>query len=67
VVLTVRYACQNAARTMLKEFGLLHKGGRLAELKQRRAADKKRAQAQKNEPYTNGQNDPFPAELIGLR
>jgi phytoene dehydrogenase-like protein len=50
---------QNAARTMLKEFGLEDKGGRLAAARARLFRDK----VQSGDPYTNGQNDPFPAEL----
>jgi phytoene dehydrogenase-like protein len=50
---------QNAARTMLKQFHLEDKGGRLGVLKelvtQRRKADV--------DPYSSGQNDPFPADL----
>jgi phytoene dehydrogenase-like protein len=52
---------QNAARTMLKEFGMLDKSGRFAESRLRRARDKEL----KNHPYTNGQDDPFPADLLG--
>jgi phytoene dehydrogenase-like protein len=50
---------QNAARIMLKHFSLEDKGGRLGVLKelvtQRRKADV--------DPYSSGQNDPFPADL----
>ena len=50
---------QNAARIMLKHFHLEDKGGRLGVLKdlvaQRRKADV--------DPYSSGQNDPFPADL----
>ena len=50
---------QNAARIMLKHFRLEDKGGRLGALKelvtQRRKADV--------DPYSSGQNDPFPADL----
>jgi phytoene dehydrogenase-like protein len=50
---------QNAARTMLKEFQLQDKGGRLGRLKSRRA----RQRDLRTNPYTSGPNDPWPAEL----
>lgn len=52
---------QNAARTMLKEFGMQDKGGRFAESRARRAREKEL----KLQPYTNGRDDPWPAELQG--
>ena len=51
---------QNAARTMLREFGIEDKGGRLGALKARLSREKAKAN-----PYTSGQNDPFPSELQG--
>lgn len=50
---------QNAARTMLKEFGKEDKGGRFAESRARRAREKEL----RENPYGNGQDDPWPAEL----
>lgn len=47
---------QNAARTMLKQFALEDKGSRFGVLRARLARDRP---ATAN-PYTSGQNDPFP-------
>jgi phytoene dehydrogenase-like protein len=49
---------QNAARTMLKHFDLEDKGGRLGALKELVTRRKKVAV----DPYSSGQNDPFPAQ-----
>jgi len=51
---------QNAARTMLKQFGLEDKGGRLGALKHRLTREKAVAAA---DQYTSGQDDPWPADL----
>jgi len=48
---------QNAARTMLKQFGLEDKGGRIGQLKAKLAKDRSSRRA---DDYTSGQNDPFP-------
>ncbi|RHW25696.1 NAD(P)/FAD-dependent oxidoreductase [Nocardioides immobilis] len=48
---------QNAARTMLKHFNLEDKGGRLGVLRAKLARDR---ELRGQEPYTSGQNDPFP-------
>ena len=50
---------QNAARTMLKQFRLEDKGGRLGALKDRFRRERRRASLTEN-PYTSGPNDPFP-------
>ena len=50
---------QNAARTMLKEFGLEDKSGRFGAVKARLHREKGPVE----DPYTSGQNDPWPAEL----
>jgi phytoene dehydrogenase-like protein len=47
---------QNAARTMLKEFGLEDKSGRFGRVKERLTRDR-HADA---DPYSSGQNDPWP-------
>lgn len=52
---------QNAARTMLKQFKLEDKGGRLGILADRLRRDRGRA-ALLADPYTGGQNDPFPGQ-----
>jgi phytoene dehydrogenase-like protein len=49
---------QNAARTMLKHFQLQDKGGRLGVLKEL-VTRRKKADV---DPYSSGQNDPFPAQ-----
>jgi hypothetical protein len=58
---------QNAARTMLKHFHLEDKGGRLGVIKelmtQRKKAREKALKKAEVDPYSSGQNDPFPAEL----
>ncbi|WP_167104467.1 NAD(P)/FAD-dependent oxidoreductase [Mycobacterium sp. DL592] len=51
---------QNAARTMLKQFRLEDKGGRLGALKDRLRRERRRASLV-GDPYTSGPNDPFPA------
>ncbi|MBH0776741.1 phytoene desaturase family protein [Nocardia bovistercoris] len=48
---------QNAARTMLREFKLEDKGGRLGKVRARLA----RERDLKKNPFTSGQNDPWPA------
>ena len=53
---------QNAARTMLKQFHLEDKGGRLGILKDRLWRDRRRAAALTTDPYTSGPNDPFPGQ-----
>lgn len=50
---------QNAARIMLKHLHLEDKGGRLGALKEL-VTRRKKVDA---DPYSSGQNDPFPAEL----
>ena len=50
---------QNAARVMLKHFHLEDKGGRLGALKELVTQRRKVAV----DPYSSGQNDPFPADL----
>jgi len=50
---------QNAARTMLKQFKLQDRGGRLGVIKELLS----RRKAQQSDPYTSGQNDPFPTRL----
>jgi hypothetical protein len=50
---------QNAARIMLKHFRLEDKGGRLGVLKEL-VTQRRKAVA---DPYSSGQNDPFPADL----
>jgi len=50
---------QNAARTMIKQFRMEDRGGRLGALKLRLTREK----VAKGNPYTSGQNDPFPGEL----
>lgn len=52
---------QNAARTMLKQFRLEDKGGRLGILKDRLLRERKRA-ALVEDRYTSGPNDPFPGQ-----
>ncbi len=52
---------QNAARTMLKQFHLEDKGGRLGALKDRLLRERKRA-ALVADPYSSGPNDPFPGQ-----
>ncbi|BBW99606.1 dehydrogenase [Mycolicibacterium moriokaense] len=52
---------QNAARTMLKQFHLEDKGGRLGALKDRLLRERKRA-ALTADPYSSGPNDPFPGQ-----
>ncbi|QZT58603.1 phytoene desaturase family protein [Mycolicibacterium austroafricanum] len=52
---------QNAARTMLKQFRLEDKGGRLGALKDRLIRERKRA-ALVTDPYSAGPNDPFPGQ-----
>lgn len=47
---------QNAARTMLKQFGMEDKGGRIGTLKSKLARDRRRG----GDDYSSGQNDPFP-------
>ena len=53
---------QNAARTMLKQFHLEDRGGRLGILKDRLWRDRRRAAALTTDPYTSGPNDPFPGQ-----
>lgn len=53
---------QNAARTMLKQFRLEDKGGRLGALTDRLRRERRRA-ALIADPYSSGPNDPFPAEV----
>ncbi len=53
---------QNAARTMLKQFRLEDKGGRLGALADRLRRERRRA-ALVSDPYSSGQNDPFPADI----
>ena len=50
---------QNAARTMLKQFRLEDRGGRVGVLRDRLRRDRQRA-AVTEDPYTSGPNDPFP-------
>ncbi|ORB30106.1 phytoene desaturase family protein [Mycolicibacterium parafortuitum] len=52
---------QNAARTMLKQFHLEDKGGRLGAVKDRLLRERKRA-ALTDDPYSSGPNDPFPGQ-----
>ncbi|MGY4871278.1 phytoene desaturase family protein [Mycolicibacterium elephantis] len=52
---------QNAARTMLKQFRLEDKGGRLGILKDRLLRERKRA-ALVEDRYASGPNDPFPGQ-----
>ncbi|BBY81171.1 NAD(P)/FAD-dependent oxidoreductase [Mycolicibacterium pulveris] len=52
---------QNAARTMLKQFRLEDKGGRLGALKDRLRRERRRA-ALVDDPYSSGPNDPFPGQ-----
>jgi phytoene dehydrogenase-like protein len=51
---------QNAARTMLRQFHLEDKGGRLGILKDRVLRERGRATALAADPYSSGPNDPFP-------
>lgn len=53
---------QNAARTMLKQFRLEDKGGRLGALADRLRRERRRV-ALVSDPYSSGQNDPFPADI----
>ncbi|OBH11102.1 NAD(P)/FAD-dependent oxidoreductase [Mycobacterium sp. E1747] len=48
---------QNAARTMLKQFKLQDRGGRLGVLKELVSSRR----SDNGDPYASGQNDPFPA------
>jgi phytoene dehydrogenase-like protein len=50
---------QNAARTMIKQFHLEDKGGRLGALKDRLSRERK-GRVSREDQYTSGQNDPFP-------
>ncbi|BBZ35729.1 hypothetical protein MCNF_43340 [Mycolicibacterium confluentis] len=49
----------HAARTMLKQFHLEDKGGRLGILKDRLLRERRRQRALSEDPYSSGQNDPF--------
>jgi phytoene dehydrogenase-like protein len=53
---------QNAARTMLKQFRIEDKGGRLGALADRLRRERRRV-ALVSDPYSSGQNDPFPADI----
>lgn len=53
---------QNAARTMLKQFGLEDGGGRLGVLRTRLARDRA---LKGHDPYSSGTNDPFPSSSPG--
>jgi phytoene dehydrogenase-like protein len=50
---------QNAARTMIKQFHLEDKGGRLGALRDRLSRERK-GNASREDRYSSGQNDPFP-------
>jgi phytoene dehydrogenase-like protein len=50
---------QNAARTMIKQFHLEDKGGRLGALKGRLSRERK-GSVSRQDKYASGQNDPFP-------
>lgn len=52
---------QNAARTMLKQFQLEDKGGRLGVLKARLLRERK-ARASRDDQYSSGPNEPFPGQ-----